>query len=162
MGKHKQSTSSKFTEQRYSNSPFSKCLSRRKQYQPWVDIKARSEVPAKYLVHFISPKNQNTTTCQNGQHQQWSRLWPRSQGSCHEPSQARSCHDQRTALIEKVNEHCFEKCVPKPGASLSSGEGACVTQCMDKYMAVWNTVSRQYINRIQQENAKNGAGGGMF
>ena len=63
---------------------------------------------------------------------------------------------------QKVNEHCFEKCVPKPGASLSSGEGACVTQCMDKYMAVWNTVSRQYINRIQQENAKNGAGGGMF
>ena len=52
--------------------------------------------------------------------------------------------------------------MPKPGASLSSGEGACVTQCMDKYMAVWNTVSRQYINRIQQENAKNGAGGGMF
>merc|ERR1712144_61332 len=98
QNKHGESTSSKFTEQRYSNSPFSKCLSRQKQYQPWVDIKARSEVPAKYLVQFISPKNQNTTTCQNGQHQQWSRLWPRSQGSCHEPSQARSCHDQRTAI----------------------------------------------------------------
>ncbi|KAH6712052.1 Tim10/DDP family zinc finger-domain-containing protein [Leptodontidium sp. 2 PMI_412] len=65
-------------------------------------------------------------------------------------------------LIEKVNEHCFEKCVPKPGSSLSSGETTCFTQCMEKYMAAWNTVSRQYINRIQQENSKNGAGGGIF
>ncbi|KAG4442506.1 protein translocase subunit [Cadophora sp. M221] len=65
-------------------------------------------------------------------------------------------------LIEKVNEHCFEKCVPKPGSSLSSGETTCFTQCMEKYMSAWNTVSRQYINRIQQENTKNGAGGGIF
>ncbi|CZT01215.1 probable mitochondrial import inner membrane translocase subunit tim-13 [Rhynchosporium agropyri] len=65
-------------------------------------------------------------------------------------------------LIEKVNEHCFEKCVPKPGSSLSSGETTCFTQCMEKYMSTWNTVSRQYITRIQQESSKNGAGGGMF
>ncbi|RQM06061.1 hypothetical protein DH86_00002373, partial [Scytalidium sp. 3C] len=64
-------------------------------------------------------------------------------------------------LIEKVNEHCFEKCVPKPGASLSSGEQTCFTQCMEKYMAAWNTVSRQYITRIQQEQGKS-AGGGLF
>lgn len=25
-------------------------------------------------------------------------------------------------LIERVNENCYEKCVPKPGASLSSQE----------------------------------------
>ncbi|KAH6668850.1 Tim10/DDP family zinc finger-domain-containing protein [Halenospora varia] len=65
-------------------------------------------------------------------------------------------------LIEKVNEHCFEKCVPKPGSSLSSGETTCFTQCMEKYMAAWNTVSRQYINRIQQETGKSAGGGGMF
>ncbi|KAG9246983.1 Tim10/DDP family zinc finger-domain-containing protein [Calycina marina] len=68
-------------------------------------------------------------------------------------------------LIEKVNEHCFEKCVPRPGSSLSSGESACFTQCMEKYMAAWNVVSRSYINRIQQEQGKAGAGagaGGMF
>jgi import inner membrane translocase subunit TIM13 len=64
---------------------------------------------------------------------------------------------------QKVNEHCFEKCVPKPGSSLSSGETTCFTQCMEKYMAAWNTVSRQYITRIQQESAKGpGGGGGMF
>ncbi|CUS09890.1 unnamed protein product [Tuber aestivum] len=28
-------------------------------------------------------------------------------------------------LIEKINEKCFEKCVPKPGRSLSSGESVC-------------------------------------
>ncbi|RDW65455.1 mitochondrial import inner membrane translocase subunit tim-13 [Coleophoma crateriformis] len=59
-------------------------------------------------------------------------------------------------LIEKVNEHCFDKCVPKPGSSLSSGETTCFTQCMEKYMAAWNVVSRQYIGRIQQENGKSG------
>ncbi|CAG8951693.1 hypothetical protein HYFRA_00005493 [Hymenoscyphus fraxineus] len=64
-------------------------------------------------------------------------------------------------LIEKVNQHCFERCVPKPGASLSSGETQCYTQCMEKYMAAWNIVSTTYIKRIQQESAK-GAGGGMF
>jgi mitochondrial import inner membrane translocase subunit TIM13 len=63
---------------------------------------------------------------------------------------------------QKVNEHCFEKCVPKPGSSLSSGETTCFTQCMEKYMAAWNTVSRQYINRIQQEQGRSAGGGGMF
>jgi import inner membrane translocase subunit TIM13 len=34
---------------------------------------------------------------------------------------------------------------------------------MEKYMATWNTVSRQYITRIQQESGKSaGGGGGMF
>jgi len=56
-------------------------------------------------------------------------------------------------LIEKVNNHCFEKCVPKPGASLSSGESSCFTLCMDKYMAAWNTVSNTYITRLQRENS---------
>ncbi|PSS12680.1 hypothetical protein M430DRAFT_44561 [Amorphotheca resinae ATCC 22711] len=65
-------------------------------------------------------------------------------------------------LIEKVNEHCFEKCVPKPGSSLSSGETTCFTSCMEKYMAAWNTVSRQYINRIQQESSKGAGAGGIF
>ncbi|KFY75419.1 hypothetical protein V499_04604 [Pseudogymnoascus sp. VKM F-103] len=64
-------------------------------------------------------------------------------------------------LIEKLNEHCFAKCIPKPGSSFSSGEQQCFTQCMEKYMSAWNTVSQQYIARVQQEGAKN-AGGGMF
>ncbi|KAE9961340.1 protein translocase subunit [Venturia inaequalis] len=54
-------------------------------------------------------------------------------------------------LIEKVNEHCFERCVPKPSSSLSSGEQTCFSACMEKYMAAWNTVSRQYVQRLQKE-----------
>ncbi|KAK0255204.1 Mitochondrial import inner membrane translocase subunit tim13 [Friedmanniomyces endolithicus] len=54
------------------------------------------------------------------------------------------------ALIDKVNEHCFERCVPKPGSSLSSSETTCYTYCMDKYMNSWNTVSKQYSGHVQQ------------
>ncbi|KAI0191554.1 mitochondrial import inner membrane translocase subunit TIM13 [Xylaria flabelliformis] len=54
-------------------------------------------------------------------------------------------------LIDKINEHCFQRCVPKPGSSLSSGEQTCFTQCMEKYMAGWNQVSATYINRLQRE-----------
>ncbi|KAM0794105.1 Tim10/DDP family zinc finger-domain-containing protein [Usnea florida] len=65
-------------------------------------------------------------------------------------------------LISKMNSHCFEKCIPTPGSSLSSREGKCFTTCMEKYMAAWNTVSRQYIGRIQKNTAGEiGSGGDM-
>ncbi|KAK3333165.1 Tim10/DDP family zinc finger-domain-containing protein [Cercophora scortea] len=54
-------------------------------------------------------------------------------------------------LIEKINENCFEKCIPKPGSSVSAGEKACITNCMEKYMAAWNLVNTAYVRRIQQE-----------
>ncbi|KAH8724263.1 Tim10/DDP family zinc finger-domain-containing protein [Phaeosphaeriaceae sp. PMI808] len=56
-------------------------------------------------------------------------------------------------LVEKLNEHCFERCIPKPGTSLSKGEETCFTSCMEKYMNSWNTVSKQYVARIQKESA---------
>ncbi|KAK4106600.1 hypothetical protein N658DRAFT_563397 [Parathielavia hyrcaniae] len=54
-------------------------------------------------------------------------------------------------LMENINRKCFERCVPKPGSSLSSSEETCLTQCMEKYMAAWNQVNLTYIRRIQQE-----------
>lgn len=63
---------------------------------------------------------------------------------------------------QKLNEHCFAKCIPKPSSSFSSGEQQCFSQCMEKYMSTWNTVSQQYIARVQQEGAKSSGGGGMF
>ncbi|KAJ4363504.1 protein translocase subunit [Neocucurbitaria cava] len=60
-------------------------------------------------------------------------------------------------LVEKLNEHCFERCVPKPGTSLSKGEETCFTSCMEKYMSAWNTVSKQYVARIQRESAQSSA-----
>ncbi|OTA66415.1 hypothetical protein K449DRAFT_430723 [Hypoxylon sp. EC38] len=59
--------------------------------------------------------------------------------------------DNAKQLIEKINEHCFDKCVPKPGASLSNSEQTCFTQCIEKYMSAWNQVSTTYISRLQRE-----------
>ncbi len=56
---------------------------------------------------------------------------------------------------QNINEKCFERCVPKPGSSLSSGEQTCMKQCMEKYMAAWNEVNSTYIRRIQQEIGNN-------
>ncbi|EIE81301.1 hypothetical protein G6F46_000480 [Rhizopus delemar] len=54
-------------------------------------------------------------------------------------------------LINKINEKCYLKCVPKPGSRLESGEQACLSKCMDRYMEAWNVVSRAYISRLQRE-----------
>ncbi|CAJ2505910.1 Uu.00g000400.m01.CDS01 [Anthostomella pinea] len=59
--------------------------------------------------------------------------------------------DNVKQLMEKINDHCFQRCVPKPGTSLSGGEQACFTQCMEKYMLAWNQVSTTYISRLQRE-----------
>ncbi|PHH54661.1 Mitochondrial import inner membrane translocase subunit TIM13 [Ceratocystis fimbriata CBS 114723] len=56
-------------------------------------------------------------------------------------------------LIEKLQGSCFTSCVPTPGSSLSSGESACMTNCMEKYMASWNIINATYISRIKQEQA---------
>lgn len=56
--------------------------------------------------------------------------------------------------LQKVNEHCFERAIPNPGSSISSSEQTTFTNCMEKYMAAWNTTSRQYLGHLQK-----GAGG---
>ncbi|KAF3393829.1 Mitochondrial import inner membrane translocase subunit tim13 [Penicillium rolfsii] len=60
------------------------------------------------------------------------------------------------ALIGKINENCFDACVPAPGSSLSSKETACMSSCMDKYINMWNTVSRTYMHRMNEERKKMG------
>ncbi|KAI1813910.1 Tim10/DDP family zinc finger-domain-containing protein [Poronia punctata] len=59
--------------------------------------------------------------------------------------------DNAKQLIERINDHCFKRCVPKPGTSLSSAEQGCFTQCMEKYMAAWNQVNVTAIDRLRQE-----------
>jgi len=58
--------------------------------------------------------------------------------------------EQARTLIDKLSDNCFEKCIPKPGSSMTKAESTCITSCMEKYMAAWNTVSKQYIERIQK------------
>lgn len=52
---------------------------------------------------------------------------------------------------QKIQENCFEKCVAKPGTSLSSSEQSCATTCMEKYMQAWNQVNSAFINRVRAE-----------
>ncbi|KAI1324884.1 Tim10/DDP family zinc finger-domain-containing protein [Xylariaceae sp. FL0255] len=58
--------------------------------------------------------------------------------------------DNARQLLEKINEHCFERCVPKPGTSLSSGEQTCFTSCMEKYISAWNSVNQTVVSQAQQ------------
>ena len=61
--------------------------------------------------------------------------------------------------FQKINEHCFERCIPKPGTSISRGEETCFSACMEKYMSSWNAISRQYVARIQKEQQNLGGAG---
>lgn len=58
---------------------------------------------------------------------------------------------------QKVNEHCFDKCIPTPGSSLSSTEEGCLSTCMEKYISMWNVASKSYIARVGKESKKYGA-----
>ncbi|CEJ53775.1 hypothetical protein PMG11_00116 [Penicillium brasilianum] len=60
------------------------------------------------------------------------------------------------ALIGKINENCFDACVTAPGSSLSSKENSCMSSCMDKYINMWNVVSRSYMHRMNEERKKMG------
>ncbi|KAI4171185.1 MAG: hypothetical protein LQ346_008762 [Caloplaca aetnensis] len=71
--------------------------------------------------------------------------------------QATAANNAR-AFITKLNESCFERCVPSPGTSLSKKEEGCLSACMEKYMATWNTVSKTYMNQAQKTA---GQGGGV-
>ncbi|KAL1966100.1 hypothetical protein VTN77DRAFT_4848 [Rasamsonia byssochlamydoides] len=72
--------------------------------------------------------------------------------------QAEAAVNNARALIGKINENCFERCIPNPGSSLSSQESTCLSQCMEKYISMWNTTSRAYIARLGQESKKMGGG----
>jgi len=54
-------------------------------------------------------------------------------------------------LIEKINDKCYQKCITKPGDSLSAWEQGCLGNCMDRYMEAFNMVSRTYVARLSQE-----------
>ncbi|KAL4785198.1 Tim10/DDP family zinc finger-domain-containing protein [Aspergillus varians] len=58
-------------------------------------------------------------------------------------------------LIGKVNEHCFDNCVPAPGSTMTPGESTCLSQCMEKYISLWNVASKAYLTRATSDR-KNG------
>ena len=40
-----------------------------------------------------------------------------------------------------VREKCFQKCVTKPGGSMSSGEATCLSRCTDRYVEATKMIS---------------------
>ncbi|KAJ2800038.1 protein translocase subunit, partial [Coemansia guatemalensis] len=54
-------------------------------------------------------------------------------------------------LIKNINKNCFKLCIPSPGPSFSSSDEACMSRCVDKYLASWDLISRTYIDRVQKQ-----------
>jgi len=61
-------------------------------------------------------------------------------------------------FIQKVNRNCFERCIPKPGSSLSSKENSCVTACAEKYLKAFNVVGQEVVKHMQAEGGMRTAG----
>ncbi|KAI5477693.1 mitochondrial import inner membrane translocase subunit tim13 [Pseudohyphozyma bogoriensis] len=59
-------------------------------------------------------------------------------------------------LINKMNEKCFEKCITKPGPSLSSSDEACITKCTERFLEAFNIVSKSYVTRVSKERESGG------
>ncbi|EEB06888.1 TIM22 inner membrane protein import complex subunit Tim13 [Schizosaccharomyces japonicus yFS275] len=58
---------------------------------------------------------------------------------------------QAGELINKINDNCFDLCIPKPGSTFDKSDKACVSKCMERYMDAWNVVSKTYIARMKRE-----------
>jgi hypothetical protein len=63
---------------------------------------------------------------------------------------------------QRVNNNCFEHCFPTPGSSMTSSEETCISNCMEKYISMWNVVNRTYVGRISSESKKMGQDAGTL
>ncbi|KAL4801472.1 Tim10/DDP family zinc finger-domain-containing protein [Aspergillus unguis] len=54
-------------------------------------------------------------------------------------------------LIGKVNEHCFDNCITSPGSTMSPNDSTCLSQCMEKYISLWNVASKTYLSRASAD-----------
>ncbi|KAJ0422786.1 Tim10/DDP family zinc finger-domain-containing protein [Aspergillus carlsbadensis] len=70
--------------------------------------------------------------------------------------QAEAAMANARQLIGKVNEHCFDHCVPSPGSTMTPGESSCLSSCMEKYISLWNVASKAYLSRASAERKNNG------
>lgn len=52
-------------------------------------------------------------------------------------------------LVQKVTDKCFQKCITKPGPSLSSSDQTCLAKCMDRYVDAMGVVSKAMVDRQQ-------------
>lgn len=49
-------------------------------------------------------------------------------------------------VIQTVREKCFDKCITKPGSSLSGSESSCISRCVDRYIEATGIISKALFN----------------
>ncbi|KAL9252880.1 Mitochondrial import inner membrane translocase subunit Tim13-like protein [Drosera capensis] len=52
-------------------------------------------------------------------------------------------------FLETVRGNCFEKCITKPGTSLSGSESSCVSRCMDRYIEATGIISKALFSSMR-------------
>lgn len=45
-------------------------------------------------------------------------------------------------FVQTVRGKCFEKCITKPGSSLSGSESSCISRCVERYIEATGIISR--------------------
>ncbi|KAF7828093.1 mitochondrial import inner membrane translocase subunit Tim13 [Senna tora] len=45
-------------------------------------------------------------------------------------------------LLLTVRGKCFEKCITKPGSSLSGSESSCISRCVERYIEATGIISK--------------------
>ena len=60
--------------------------------------------------------------------------------------------------LQNVRDACFDKCVTRPGSSMSSGEMSCLARCCDRYVDATKVVSGTVVATYKREEA---LGGGL-
>ncbi|XP_004299184.1 PREDICTED: mitochondrial import inner membrane translocase subunit Tim13-like [Fragaria vesca subsp. vesca] len=49
-------------------------------------------------------------------------------------------------FLETLRKKCFEKCITKPGSSLSGGESSCITKCIDLYVEATTIITKELVS----------------
>ena len=86
-------------------------------------------------------------------------------------------------LMNSANKACFQKCITKPGGSLSSSEETCLDRCLGRYMdaCAWSTfcplrgtdpfpflpvavniVASTYVTRLKRDRQEHAASGDVL
>ncbi|KAE8712802.1 Mitochondrial import inner membrane translocase subunit Tim13 [Hibiscus syriacus] len=50
--------------------------------------------------------------------------------------------DEFMDQMKTVRGKCFEKCITKPGSSLSGSESSCISRCVDRYIEATGIAGR--------------------
>ncbi|KAL6501537.1 protein translocase subunit [Orobanche gracilis] len=50
-------------------------------------------------------------------------------------------------FLETVRGKCFDKCITKPGSSLSGSEASCISRCVDRYIEATGMIARVLFNQ---------------